>query len=131
MAAADASIGEAAIHPAQYRQRFGEGGVHGGAVAHVHGLDQHPAAGGFQPCAGGVVLDGVLAPDGHIGAGLGHRFGHCQANATIAAGDQRHLARQIKAFECHLVTSPTGRRIAAGFVAQLARGSGTGQIEGN
>ena len=38
----------------------------------------------------GLLL--ARAPDADIGARLGHRVGHAEADAAIAAGHQRHLA---------------------------------------
>ena len=94
VAAADAGIAERG-------HGVGEGAVHGRAVADVDFLHQHAPSGGFQAGAGRLVLGLVLAPDGHVGAGLGDRLGHGEADAAIAAGDQRHLAGEIERLERH------------------------------
>src|SRR5829696_4213788 len=64
------------------------------------------AAMALQLLGGTGILRGVGAPDADVGAGLGKCVGHAETDAAIAAGDQRHLARQIEAFVGH-ATSPS------------------------
>src|SRR5262249_49769376 len=59
----------------------------------------------------GLVL--ARAPDADVGARLGQRVGHAEADAAVAAGHQRHLAREIEAFVGH------GRRLPRSFLLRL------------
>ncbi len=45
---------------------------------------------------GGVVLVGVGAPDGDVGAVLGEAFRHPEADAAVAAGDQCDASGQVE-----------------------------------
>ena len=72
----------------------------------------------------GGVLGRVGAPDGDVGAGLGHRVGHAEADAAIAAGDQRHLAGQIEWLVGHGVFASRSARRAACTARGLRRKPG-------
>jgi hypothetical protein len=70
-------------------------------LADIDDLGMDLAAVLFQLLCGIGVLGGIGAPDADIGAGLSQRIGHAEADAAIAAGDQRHLAIEIEAFVGH------------------------------
>ncbi len=53
---------------------------------------------------GALVLVLVGAPDRDIGARLRDGVGHAEADAAIAAGDQRDLAGKIEGFVGHGVS---------------------------
>jgi hypothetical protein len=55
----------------------------------------------FSLLGGRVGLVLARAPDADIGAGLGQRIGHAEADAAVAAGHQRDLAREIEALVGH------------------------------
>jgi len=74
--------------------------------ADIDDLGMHLAAVALELLGGRVGLLLAGAPDADIGAGLGHRVGHAEADAAIAAGHQRHLARQIEALVGHVHSLP-------------------------
>ena len=77
-------------------ERRGERTLHRRLVAHVAFERDDLAAGLGELGFGGRVLVGVGAPDGDVGAGLRHGQRHAEADAAIAAGDERHLAGEIE-----------------------------------
>src|SRR6185436_3304250 len=54
------------------------------------------AAMGLKLGEGGRVLVLVGAPDAHGGAGPRQALGHAEADTAVAAGHERHLAREIE-----------------------------------
>ena len=81
--------------------RLGEARLDLLLVADIDDLGMDLAAMALQLLCGGGVLRRVGAPDADVGAGLGQGVGHAEADAAVAAGDQRHLARQIEALVGH------------------------------
>src|SRR3546814_3850433 len=51
-------------------------------------------------CSSDLLLV-VRTPDADVGAGLGDRFGHAEADAAVAAGDQHGLAGEIEELVGH------------------------------
>src|ERR1700722_19062308 len=86
---------------AHHLQRLGEGCLDLLLIADIDDLAVDLAAMVLQLLCSGVVLLGVGAPDADVGAGLGQRIGHAEADAAIAAGDQRPLAAEIEALVGH------------------------------
>jgi hypothetical protein len=109
---------------AHHLQRLGEARLDLSLVADIDDLCVDLAAVVPELLGGVGVLLGVGAPDADVGAGLGKRVGHAETDAAIAAGDQRHLARQIEALVGH-ETSPSNesRRLKVIFLSP-ARGRG-------
>ncbi len=111
-AAADASIGEAAVDPAEPVQGGRHRGCDRGCIADVAdaGID---LAGTTGHGRGGIfVLLGVTGPDRNIAAGGGERLRDAKADAAIAAGDDGHTARQVE---------NTRKRFHGSFPSGLAR----------
>jgi hypothetical protein len=87
-------------------QRLGEARLDLGLVADIDDLGVDLATVALQFLAGVCILPGVGAPDADVGAGLCKCIGHAETDAAIAAGDQRHLARQIEALVGHASPLP-------------------------
>ena len=96
LAAGDAGIGEGAVDPAELGEGLGEGGVDRGAVGNVDLLRTDLAAGLRQPRFGGGVFLRVGAPDADVGARLRHRLAEAEADAAVAAGDERDFSGQVE-----------------------------------
>ena len=105
-AARDAGIGDAVVDMAHDLDGLGEGIDDLLLLADIDELGMDLAAVALELLARRVGLLLAGAPDADIGAGLGHRVGHAEADAAIAAGHQRHLARQIEALVGHVHSSP-------------------------
>jgi len=75
-------------------------------VADIDDLGMHLVAMALQLLGSGGILGRVRAPDTDIGASLRQRLGHAEADAAVATGDQRHLARQIEALVGHASFPP-------------------------
>ena len=86
---------------AQHLHRLGEGRGDLLLVADIDDLGMHLAAMALQLLRRRIGLVLARAPDADIGASLGQGVGHAEADAAIAAGDQRHLAREIEALVGH------------------------------
>jgi len=101
LADGDAGIVDQDVEPAEAGGGLGGQALAFGLFRHVGGDE----AGGAAETLGGLLaLGDVAARQHHGGAGGGQAAGHAQADAAIAAGDHRHLARQIEQF--HAAHSP-------------------------
>jgi len=63
------------------------------------GPGAHPAGG--QRCAGRIVLGHVTTPDRDVGAGLGERERHPEADPAVAPGDEGDAAGQVEGHVGH------------------------------
>jgi hypothetical protein len=87
-AARDAGIGDAIVDMAHDLDRLGEARLDLLLVADIDDLGMHLAAKALQLLGSGDILGRVCAPDADVGAGFGQGFGHAEADAAVAAGDQ-------------------------------------------
>jgi hypothetical protein len=94
-------VGETRIDTAVLSQRCFERTCDGGGVGDVTLLSRCSRAESLQPVQRGGVLLRIGSPETDIRARLGDAFGDAQANAAIAAGDQRNLAAEVERCECH------------------------------
>ncbi len=93
-AAADAGVGEAAVHAAVFAERRVERRLHRFRVRHV-ALQRLVVALGEGRERLGVFLF-VAPPDRHRGAGRRQSLRHAEADAAVAAGDDGDPPRQIE-----------------------------------
>src|SRR5205807_5271367 len=97
----DARVGDAIVDMTHHLQGLCKGRLNLLLLADIDYLGMDLAAVLFQLLCGLGVLGGIGAPDTDVGAGLSQRIGHAEADAAIAAGDQRHLAAEIEALVGH------------------------------
>jgi len=86
---------------AHHLHRLCEGGLDLLLVADIDDLGMDLVAVFLELGDGRVVLFLARPPDADVGAGFGNCVGHAEADAAVAAGHQRHLARQIEALVGH------------------------------
>ena len=103
-AEADAGIGEARVDAPEFLHRRADAVDDLFLVGHVDfpRMDLHAMR--AKLLGGALVLVLVGAPDRDIGARLRDGVGHAEADAAIAAGDQRDLAGKIEGFVGHGVS---------------------------
>ena len=101
-------------------ERRGEGLVDRRLVADVaHERDDACAVYGERRTRRGVLV-GVRAPETDVGAGLCERLGHAEADAAVAAGDQRDFAGEIEGGVGHAPMSQTRAPVSTRAVAGSA-----------
>ncbi len=104
LADVDAGVVDEDVDAAEF---FGDALHHGGdrrLVGDVGGDGDRLDAARFELGGRGRRLR-FIAPDHRdVGAGFRQPPGHAEANAAIAAGDDSHLAGEIEAFGCHVLS---------------------------
>jgi hypothetical protein len=91
-----AGIGKTRIHTAKFFDGFRKGAFHRRLIANIADSRVQSHAKRLQAFQGGRVFRGTAAPYRDIRTGFCQRPRHAKPNAGIAAGDQRHLAAEIK-----------------------------------
>jgi hypothetical protein len=74
-------------------------------VGHVAAQREHGRAERFEHGQRGPVLVLAGAPDGDARAGRGQCLGHAEPDPAVAAGDERHLPREVERLIGHVISS--------------------------
>ena len=90
----DAGVVDENVQPPQLPRSLIHHAAAGALIGHICG-DGDGA--GAELLHGGGILRGVAPADGDFGAGARQALRHAEANAAVAASDQRRLAFQVEA----------------------------------